>query len=208
MVLLCLEDLELPHVTAFQKLVLFFVGHQSRKPLGWLLSMMPRSVLNKGIRGWEQGGSQAVDGVAGAEGVSLEGTCLASGQGAEEELGPPGRVWARGFYPGVPDPQGIHGANLQAQVGETASPTSQTFNQIVAFPSTTNLGSAISSSHGFAVHRNHKCFHKTFQLLRVSPNILYAGHVFKITFAVRPAAGSYFTKDIYYNHYLDKCISV
>lgn len=32
----------------------------------------------------------------GAEGASLAGTCLASGQGAEEELGPPERVGTLG----------------------------------------------------------------------------------------------------------------
>ena len=37
-----------------------------------------------------------MDGEAGAEGVSLAGTCLACGQGAEKELGPPGKVGARG----------------------------------------------------------------------------------------------------------------
>lgn len=81
-------------------------------------------MLRRGIREWEQEGSQAADGVAGAEGLSLEGICLASGQGAAEELGPAGSIWARGSDPGVPDPRGIHGVNRQTRVGETACPLS------------------------------------------------------------------------------------
>ena len=81
--------LELPHLMSCQKLVLLYVYHQSRKPLGWFLRMMPHSVLRRGLRGQEQGGSQAVGGEAGTEDSSLAGTCLASGQ----EAGGAGATW-------------------------------------------------------------------------------------------------------------------
>ena len=64
------------------------------------------------------------------------GACCAAGHGAEEELGPPCRVWTR-----VPDPQGVPGENSQRiLMEEMTSSVLKTFNEVMAFPSTVSLG--------------------------------------------------------------------